>query len=68
MGGNDEVLESQISAACDSSQEAGGFTKVSLAELLVRPHTAILKPSHLSGFYGSLECLKNISDIQYQTG
>jgi hypothetical protein len=24
--------------------------------------------SHLSGFYGSFECLKSISDIQYQTG
>jgi hypothetical protein len=29
---------------------------------------AIVQPSHLSGFYGKLECLKNISDIQYQTG
>jgi hypothetical protein len=29
-----------------------------------RPHAAGLEPGHLSGFYGSLECLKNISDIQ----
>jgi hypothetical protein len=35
---------------------------------LVCPHPAILESGHLSGFYGSFECLKSISDIQYQTG
>jgi hypothetical protein len=30
----------------------------------MRPHAAGPKSSHLSGFYGSFECLKSISDIQ----
>jgi hypothetical protein len=34
----------------------------------MRPHAAGLESDHLSGFYGSLECLKSTSDIQYQTG
>jgi hypothetical protein len=35
------------------------------SSFLVAP---IVQPSHLSGFYGNLECLKNISDIQCKTG
>ena len=31
-------------------------------------HPAILAAGQLSGFYGKLECLKSISDIQCQTG
>jgi hypothetical protein len=34
----------------------------------VMPDAAGLKPSRLSGFYGSFECLKNISAIQCKTG
>jgi hypothetical protein len=34
----------------------------------MRPHRPEPKPGNLSGFYGSLECLKRISDIQRQTG
>ncbi len=33
----------------------------------MRSEGAVLK-CHLCSFYGSIECLKNISDIQYQTG
>jgi hypothetical protein len=51
-----------------------GATGLALGGVLASPggmntgSSAIVQPSHLSGFYGSLECLKNISDIQYQTG
>jgi hypothetical protein len=34
----------------------------------MRTHPSRLESSHFSGFYGSLECLKSISDIQCQTG
>jgi len=34
----------------------------------MRTHPSRLESRRFSGFYGSLECLKNISDIQYQTG
>jgi hypothetical protein len=34
----------------------------------MRAYSAIFEAGQLSGFYGDLECLKNISDIQYQTG
>jgi hypothetical protein len=34
----------------------------------VHSHAAVFESSHLSSFYGSFECLKSISDIQYQTG
>jgi hypothetical protein len=34
----------------------------------MRAYSAIFEAGRLSGFYGNLECLKNISDIQYQTG
>jgi len=29
---------------------------------------SVLEPGHLCSFYGSIESLKNISDIQRQTG
>jgi hypothetical protein len=35
---------------------------------VMRPHVAGLEPGYLSDFYRSLECLKNISNIQRQTG
>jgi hypothetical protein len=34
----------------------------------MRPHAAGLESNHLSGSYGSFECLKSILDIQCQTG
>jgi hypothetical protein len=34
----------------------------------MRAYSAILEAGQLSGFYGKLECLKSISDIQCQTG
>jgi hypothetical protein len=37
-------------------------------DAVMRPHRPVPKPGNLSGFYGSLECLKSISDIQRQTG
>jgi hypothetical protein len=34
----------------------------------MQAYSAILEAGQLSGFYGKLECLKSISDIQCQTG